>query len=294
MSLAGTLSAVRELILDVDQIPDEINARRLLYSNRFQALSSDEIEDLARIEPEQVAAYTRCIYNGQFSTVAAHFPATLALLQTAWSSSGRGRWSGREFMRALHRSFPWRGNTTLALCENLVRFISSALADIATANPYILAAANFEIEQLKLKRAINEKQIGSRMQPSRLSALTVEQLLALKVRRSAPSILLEAEFDLREFVRALKAGEKCELPPMPKRVLLLGFRAPDFSVRWLELPPYWLELARNAAETPIALYEFAKVTFEQRGTEVDEHRALIDALEVLLPLLREGALLTEA
>ena len=56
MALPAILSAVRQLILDGDAIPDSTDARRAQYAARFADLSATELDDLAQIAPDRIGA----------------------------------------------------------------------------------------------------------------------------------------------------------------------------------------------------------------------------------------------
>src|SRR5690606_16960159 len=72
MALHAVLSAVRQILLDFDTLPASAHARMSLYRERFKDLSTEEVEDLARIPSEKLAIYQETIFVGESNILRNH------------------------------------------------------------------------------------------------------------------------------------------------------------------------------------------------------------------------------
>ena len=93
MALAGVLSAMREIILDAPELPEDQTARLKVFEKSFPQLTPSEREDLSKISPEKFGIYTTSIFVGEKNIIANNFPMTVKVLETYWPSESEGKFS---------------------------------------------------------------------------------------------------------------------------------------------------------------------------------------------------------
>ena len=197
MALAGVLSAMRELLLDKDDLPSSVEERLSTYREWFPDLTDEEIDDLAKIPGEKIKVYTGTIFQGESSVIANHLEVTLAIVRTYWKEITGQRFDTYRFIRRTHKSRPWKDNTTNGLLENVMRHIKEDIPQLQSLAPWVTDMADFEYLRLQIKRTPDETpDIRSSLSREDLANVTVEELLGLTMLRSETSRLQTFPYDV--------------------------------------------------------------------------------------------------
>ncbi len=273
MALAAVLSAVRELILETDRIPEDEFGRRAEYRERFPALSPLEIEDLAKIVPQKIRTYTSTIFNGEKNILRDLFSGTIALLKSQWKKCYGTPFDLFEFTKDLNRKCPWHGNATVVLAEGLVRYIQEHRPEIVREAPEILDIMKFELFSMKIRRlaeARHEQVLSSR---DSLSKLTVAELMALRFKLNPPYAFVRFDHNV--------IGE------------LQSYYRDDFFPAVLERRPQYSVVSRNShnrlrwRELSAQLFEFLNSIGPSESRTLEELALVFAALNPTLPSEQE-------
>ena len=256
MALAGVLSAVRELILDVEEIPLTLEERRTTYHKMIPTLSSLEVDDLAKIPPEQVKTYTSCIYNGERSTLKSHFPMTLKVLERSWKGVYKTDFDSLALTKRLQRTRPWRGNTTEYLAQNFVDYVGEDLRELALAFPEAIELARMEFISLQIRRIKEENAKSKPLAPSDLTKLTVTDLLALNFAIPQTTFLEEFRVNVVEVYKNFRESDEVSVPIAFEPVFAVGSRTADNYLRWQAIPSN--------------IFNFLKSTPYRKPTEISD------------------------
>ena len=257
MSLSDVLSATKDLIYSHIELPPDMEDRLALYRNRYPALTTEEVEDLAKMEPARIRIYTGTVYAGERNTLRMHFPMTFNLIRRA----AGGQFDSMAMTHAMHEEFPWTGYATQDLAEKFVCFVEKELSPrgpgdraarvpepgsiIAriipegaswTPEPFLLGSVKLELDELIIARAIDSS--GSYLDPASLATLTVGQLLELELLIPHSTRVLRTPGDLlglcREFINDEEGFEIPEFDGIERS--LLGGRNRDNRIRWNTIP----------------------------------------------------------
>ena len=255
MALAGMLSAMREIILDLREIPNEPSARRALYQRRFPALSSAEIEDLAAIPHTGWRTYTNSIFAGERNLLARYFEVSLALLKQRWESFAPTPFDAFEFTRAVHDARPWRGRTSASLAQCFLDYLTIDRRDIIGAYPEIGEMARLEIIAPELRHAPNDRfSIHDSPTLSRITAMTVGELLTFEYYLPTALRFRTFQIDAPEIRREYyRSGALPKAIPR-QETHAIASRNGDGFVRWIsvEEPLYrYLDTQPRAERLPL-------------------------------------------
>lgn len=233
MALSGVLSAMRELLLDYEELPATVEARKETYREWFPELQTEEIEDLAKIPAEKIKIYTGTIFQGEASVVKNHFAATLEIVSRNWKDITGQNFDAYRFIRRMHKSRPWKDTTTNGLLENVQEHLREDIPQIGEKEPAIYDLSRFEYERLQIKRSPDETP-GIRESLSRADLInfTVEELLSLIMIRSTTSKLESFSYDVVDaFHSFYKSGSLSE-EIAEKTVYAAGARDREQLARW--------------------------------------------------------------
>lgn len=277
MSLSDVLTAVRKLILDPIDLPEDAEARRADYSSRFPKLKAEEIEDLAKMDPRRIRTYTDSIFSGQTSILEDKFEITFAVISACLESQFKEKFYPFDFVRAVHAARPWLDNATEALGRNLIEYLKNDRPEIIAAAPEVLDAAEIELASLLVIRAPNDI-VSARdsLKRAELEALPVARLMEVEMIVPSYVQLRKFEFDAPSLRRAFYDGGK-KLPEkrIEKRpVLAAAGRNYEFFVRWRELSqPVFDLLSELQRSVPTPLEELAAAVTDTLPPETDEVEA---------------------
>lgn len=181
MSLAQTLSALREMILDIRELPSDIGNRRAFLRGRFPLLTEAECEDLAQIPPGRLALYTESIFASERSLLRAKFPISFALIKRAAKNCGEVV-DLYELVRSLHDWRPWRSRGVPDLATNFAAFIVSEYPAWVIAEPLLEDALRLECVGMEVARAPNDQLFApGNMQIASALTISLETLLRHEV-----------------------------------------------------------------------------------------------------------------
>lgn len=325
MSLSDVLSATKDLIYSHIELPPHVEERIALYRGRYPALTVEEIEDLAKMEPARIRIYTGTVYAGERNTVRMHFPLTFNLIRRA----AGGRFDSMAMIHVMHEEYPWTEYTTRDLAEKFARFVTKELAAenpsaaragspdagsvIAkiippgaswTPEPFLAGAVELELHELISARA--EDSSGSALDPASLASLTVGELLELELIIPPATSVFRTAGDIlqlrREFIRD---EEGFTVPPYDGvRRSLLGGRDNENYLRWVQVPDAVAELftelmiaadPRVGRSEPLltvqTLAEAVVAAVAESGEERTEEQLFGELLSLLSQLLERGILL---
>lgn len=197
MALGDVLSAIRAIILDVDDGPTESAARQAWIAERFPSLSESEAEDLANVPAERFGVYTETIFAGERSMLRWAFPMSMAAIGRMLHERDPSQSAGHhqyDFVRAMHRFAPWRSHSVRDLARGFRRFVLEAKPELIDIWPGLSDLIAFEQSDVEVFYAADEPIEGLR--PDAWAALSVEALLMLPIVVPAYVVMLAVRFDV--------------------------------------------------------------------------------------------------
>jgi len=283
MALPAVLSAFRQLVLDGIDLPDTPAGRVALYKSRFAGLAPEEVEDLAKMEPERLKLYTTSVFSAEGGILKSAFPLSLAIIESKWSKS-RGTFSPSNVARQVHKAAPWRGIHSMSLGESFGVFVGQECAAILRSNPELGDAIRLEQATLEIRRAPNEEvPAQSPKVLEKLANLRVEALLERKV--FIPNLIrsLKLSYDIIPVRRELI--ENGRLSECGKRdAVVVGGRPQEYGVLWLETTPHIAALLSDRRGGCVPLSQLAEVFLEggQHLTDEEAFRAFYALVQELI------------
>ena len=283
MPLAGVLSAMRELLLDQFEAPNDFVGRCAAFATRFPSLSSEEVEDLAKMPSEKLAIYSQTVFAGERSTLRNHFPLCFALIRQALGD----QFDGLKLVRELHAKRPWRSYLTRGLTHNFAEYLAQDRPDLLADVPYLAEVARLEMRQLDAARA-PEPECGELVRPSDIASLSVEELM-LKRWVLAPSVQLDQfEYDVISYRIEFFERDRALPVEAPKQVPLLAVagRNRRSVVRWHCVEPGefgFIAAALEHPRQPFSSEDLAAAYIEDiEGDERELFARFITELSVLI------------
>jgi hypothetical protein len=261
MGLPGVLSAMRQIILDLRELPHDQAQRAALYHQLFPNLSTHEVEDLAAIEEKYWRRYTHSIFAGERNILTRYFEVTFALLRRHWQEFSTEPFNSLELTRDIHTKRPWQSHASLRLAECLLEYLTRDRADITTRYPAIKAMAELEIVAVELRSA-RDDHYGP------YDSLTAEDFAKTTVGELMMSdYYLPSSLRFRTFsinapeLRAsyYRNGETLptDIPPSPTSAIAARNR--DGFVRWITVPePLYRFLEAQPRTTRLQLETLAE------------------------------------
>lgn len=287
MALPAVLTAMRQIILDLEELPASPEARLKLYRKRFPDLSPHELEDLSKIENNGFKTYTTSIFQGEKGVIFNHFPVTLNILQSHWENVRGTPFKPFELARQLHRRYPWKSYTTEALLQNFVSFVQTDLKNIEALAPGISEMARFEYLIFEIKRAPDDN-LGDVLTVEQLNALTVEQALALKLFIRANVRFDEFRYDVLGARRSYLRQKSTITALSPLHCLLIGGRNGAHLVEWVVAEPHiYRFIKENPRSHPLNLEDLAACVVEHSVKSAQEE-TFVEFLSVVVELMRCG------
>lgn len=291
MSLHGVLSAMREIILDIDPIPATLEKRQVLYKERFPELSEHELEDLAKIEAERFATYTTSIFSGEKGILKNHFSLTLGFLKKHWNKVYGTELIEFEFIRALHKARPWRSYTTEFLLNCFLEYLEGDLINFHSNFPQVLDLAMLEYSSYVIKRHHDDPiSPKDNISLESLKSLTVDELLSRK--GFVPTCVQIKTFE-HDVVKVFQAChlEGIELPERiaKTQIFAMGGRNAENYVRWTEVSEAVHQLFSSAGNGNfIDLSALAEAVISEAPATVGEEALFVAFLETLIVLMKCG------
>lgn len=290
MALADVLSAMREMILDA---PDEISRgveREDALRKRFPKLSREEIIDIAKIDPKRFQTYTTSIFESEGGVLAQHFPITFEILKREWPAVYRKPLSRFQLAKSLHACSPWHSTVTTELGGLLVDYLGSEHVAICKRAPELIDTARYELLTLKVKRSLDVCTVPGALTLSEISALPVDQFLALQIRISPALEILRSEFDLVTFARAFYKADRQlgDLRAQVQPSVFAASRDAECAARWTMLgenAAHYLELKNDGM-----VADFAEEFIKDLPMDCEETAAFQELTKRVATLIGAGAI----
>lgn len=293
MPLADVLSAIKEIILDVRELPEEFEARNAFLKSRFPKLAQAECEDLAKIKPEQFQIYTGTIFSGERGVLAQHFPMTFALLHERFEILNGSDFDEYELTREIHRLAPWKSNLTLDLGKCFLQALKKNIFEVNQLAPEAQDLALLELLSLKIKRAADDERfLGDCFDTAQLCAFSIGELLSCKV--IVPLFVERAEFSWNVVsTRTAFYTQDEKLNDEIKRgaLIALGGRNLDGHVRWQNISKATDAMFKALLVKKTLKVEEAAAEFLDASEDfASEQEAFSAFMKEFLPLVESGAL----
>jgi len=248
MALAAVLSAMRELILDIDSIPYIESDRQTSYANWFPDLAPEELEDLAKIPPKKLKIYTATIFTGESSVFKNHFKMTIKILDKAWQELNLSPLNLVQFTKLVHKKRPWKSYQTQNLVDNFQQVIANDLPDLIQAYPYLPDLALVEATAVKIKRKPDTDQTKNAVTLSEILDKTVQELMSLKLSVKPSCHFLTLNFDVYNSYYMFYTKQVGFNEPEESLNYVLGSRNSDNEVRWTRVSQAIFDLLKTQRE----------------------------------------------
>ncbi|MEZ4753007.1 MAG: hypothetical protein R3A13_01690 [Bdellovibrionota bacterium] len=293
MALAGVLSAIKELVLDAPTLPDSLTDRQALYADRFSSLSKEEIEDLAKIDPEKLGIYTMTIFKGEKSGLNNHFKMTLGLLKRNWSKLNSTPYNEFELVKQLHKVRPWKSNKFRDLAENFKIFLLEDQPKYKENIPELSDVLSYETTVMDTRRFKNAGlEAKDSLQVKALSEMKVPDLLKLHYQVPSYNHFLQFSYDI------ISAG----IYQKKEKTLIQTFnqgnqfaicsRNIELITRWTELPEvFWNTLKSNERSKNYELSELADLADEIMPDAKNEEELFANFFAYIAKLVERGAVI---
>jgi len=291
MALKDFLSAVRVIILDLEDLPEEYGKRHALYRHTFPKLLAEEIEDLAKIDPQRFKTYTTSIFLGESGILDNHFDLTLALLKKHWGEFFPGEFDKYTLVRALHKARPWDSSRAHGFAKNFLSFLSDDLPALRSKYPVILDAARLELLNLEVKRHPNPQFSAQHsLAKEDIAALAVAELLNLPFYIPPYARFGRFAYDVTTARRALLMNEgKLSSEISHTETFCIGGRTVKNLARWINLPQeVWLFLQGRANSSAVELGALAEQFIGSADQSRPEEILFREFMELLLNLMDGG------
>lgn len=236
MSLPEMLSALRQLILDDIPVIDPMDDRILDYQKRFPKLSTLEIEDLAKMPRDRLNLYTTSIFSSQSKMLERNLPFTFAVLNRGWKKMTGKSLNTFGFVRKVHSRFPWKSTDAWIVAQNVTEYLAKFEPDLIREEPALVDIARLETLTWEMRKSLNDKPLPTQVEVDAIPALSVEELLALRVHISNSFGSLETDFNVAPSRRAFMWAEQETISEITERkVFQVGGRSKVFVVLWEEV-----------------------------------------------------------
>lgn len=291
MALAAVLSAMREIILNLDPLQGDSKEKDKFLESRFPDLSKEEREDLAKIPTEKFEIYTRSVFGGERNLLKNLFPMTFARLIAVWMDKYSLVLNEIEFVRRLHQRRPWRGNATVTIADNFVQSIRHDFPELLALAPELVDMGRIEQIALEVKRHISPNLSElSVLSDARISQLTVAELLNQEL-HFAECIQFETfQFDVISARKYFFANNQ-QLPKVVEAASLFticGRNLENFP-RWVSLNEGVWQAVRNLGPgSKIPLVNFAEVVVQSCDSGMSEAALFEKFLSTLAELRSAG------
>jgi len=297
MSLALTLSALRELIMDVREYPQSEVERFAWLSSRHPALSIEERQDLARIPPERLRLYTESIFASERSLLRRKFPLSFALLKQLSTAEGVPL-DFYELARDLHSFRPWASSSVPELARNFADFIRSKYSRYIEQEPLLGDALTLELTCMVVVRSPNGAFSAHQSADlSGVSELKLETVLSAQCYIPEFAKLEQFGSDVISLFEDHRREETIAPPPTYRYKMVYGVCSRDRSYRlhWCSVAPAMFgALSKMPRGEFFILAELAQEFLGGTPNPHDEIAVAAQFLKGVLELHSKGALLVHS
>ncbi len=261
MALADILSAMREIILDGLPIPADEMARREYYASKFLALSSTEIEDLAKNSPDKFEIYSSSIFVSQRNFIRRNLPRSMSVLAREWPAIHGQQLDPLRMVRDMHRYYPWQSTNFVDVGRNFVEYLKTRQGAIVARAPFLVDLALLEILTREVRRVVGDTIEAKNSLPvAALETMTVDALLGKNILVPTHARLAEFSWDVIEAFWFWNSNEST-LPEQIAETATYGAVSRDAGHRavWVKLSPaLYRLLATSERSAPIAVESLAE------------------------------------
>ncbi|MFM1848253.1 MAG: hypothetical protein RL417_1727 [Pseudomonadota bacterium] len=282
---------MREIILDLRDLPRDPAERFEFYRSRFPTLSSEEVRDLAAIPGESWQKYTNSIFSGERNLLTRYFEVTFALLKRHWGEFSDAPFSPFEIVRTVHSHRPWQGRSAEVLCRCFFEFLTIDRVDIITRRPEIGAMAELELVGPELRHVADDPIGPADSLPKDLLAMkTVGEAMTLDL--YLPSSLRFRTFSVDALqIRRLYYADDATLPDSFRAETTYGIasRNRDGFVRWVSVAePIFRYLADRPRAVRFKIEDFAAFYVAAQPPELPEEVMFQRFLRLMHEFLTAG------
>ncbi len=292
MALADVLTAVRVLLQDGRKVASEQAEREEQYKGWFPKLSSAEIEDLAKIPPEQLDIYTSTIFTGEASIFRNHFKITLQYLERFWPPE-RGPLKLVPFVQRVHKRTPWKSYRTQELVNNICAYLQNEMPDLLARFPFVGQLAELEASTVRLKRMDEAAGKTTTLTLKEYAQLSVEDLLEHSLALNNVTTFKRWDYNLAALHEGFHYQERA-LPDKLEKIesFCLGSRNSEQAIFWTSLPGAVYEFLEKL-KAPAPLWQLAQI-FTESQPEQDETELFQAFSNLLVQLMQRGAVIVAA
>lgn len=295
MALPVVLSAMKEILLSLGDLPLDPVERRELLKRSFPDLTETELEDLARIPPEGFPHYSKKQLSGEAQLLEGLFPVTFAALHACWKSTYGEDFKVIDFATVMNAAYPWESYTTESLVGNFLNFLSVDLVDLHSRARWIPELATLE-HTISLLRSLPDEESGNTplVHLSDIPQLKVSELLDLQFTISSPVRLIRCNWGVLRLLEEFHAsGGKLGEPPAHTPMCIAAGRDRKGESQWNEIPGAVYELlARTPPGRWVSVTNLAEAVIASLPADTGEEVAFDAFLEILISLLRGGVIVT--
>ena len=238
MALQHILSALREIILDIDTLPENILQREDLYQKRFSHLSKEEVEDLAKMPPEKLGIYTTSIFAGERGSLQNHYSLCLAYMKSVWLELYQEELDTWNLPKNMHKVLPWKGFRTITLLQNFRTYILEQFPELPQKLPFLQEVLDLEFESYLLAKSPNTGRTAKEsLMRADLITLSVDELLGKRFCRAELSSSKQFEWNIPQAYRYFHTHDET-LPESVEHAVTYAFagRTRKSFIRWVEVP----------------------------------------------------------
>jgi len=236
VSLDGVLKAVKSILIEIPDIPNDPQARRVLYSKKFSNLSEDEIEDLVAIPPANLQIYTESIFSGQRNLIKTRLPISFALVAGAHKKLGKP-FNAYEFIVARERARPWRSSFTDDLLRAFQEFVTLDLIELVTVEPVLQSILTLERGTFAISRALDELTESDCLSIRDIEYMPLREVMELDFFAPSSVRIVESHFDLlslKSFYSQNKTVPS-SIESFKENLIFLGARSLTNNLQWRQV-----------------------------------------------------------
>jgi hypothetical protein len=290
MALAAVLSAMRSIILDAPKLPVDETARRSFYREQFPELSDFEVADLAKMQPNRLAIYTRSIFTGEAGILKNFFRMTIAVIERAQQRRSQPL-KLRDAVQRMHSLFPWKTKTTEGLVESFERFLAHEAFELGEQRELIREIAAFERHIFYARRLPwDERSPDTHFRIERLHSLTVGEVLSMNYALPTTTSFGTFHWDIPAAHAAFKRDGVLPEQLEARALHLVFSRDSAHYIHWTKVPESVFAHLSSGDDTNRALGDLAETFVASYPAGSDEAQMFSDFLKLIDTLVSSGAI----
>jgi hypothetical protein len=271
MALADFLRAIKELIFELDELPDNRDVRYSWLKRLYPELTVEELRDLSTIQKTKLNIYRRSIISIEASIIKHRLVKSLAFLKGNWQSVYKTQLKLEEEILAAQRKFCWQGYLTVELFKSFKDYLLSERREIFQSFPNLEALIDYEVILYQLKRAPDCKE--DLVSQEELSKIKIEDLFQRKIIIPVAGRLFKSQYQLSEL--HLANTQKCEITSY------WIFRSNDYQILQLAITQQLAESMIESQDNPTTFDKFLERAAAKKR-EQDHNQLLREILAIAL------------